>query len=69
MKEENEAKKLTSVKLIPSLYQEFKKVAVDTQITLQKLVNRTIYLYNIDLDFRQRINTTIIPFPSGSVLQ
>ena len=37
--------KLTSVKIIDRNYYEFKKVTLDTDLTLQKFVNRAIDLY------------------------
>jgi len=47
--------KLTSVKVVKELYTEFKQD--DTSpLTLQKLVNRCLYLYQTDPSFRQGIN-------------
>jgi hypothetical protein len=47
--------KLTSVKVVKELYTEFKED--DTSpLTLQKLVNRCLYLYLKDPDFRKGIN-------------
>ena len=37
--------KLTSVKIIESLYNKFKKTSVVTEMTLQKLTNRCVDLY------------------------
>lgn len=49
-------KKLTSVNIIEDLYRDFKLLAIDDTINLQKLVNRSIYLYNSDELFREKIN-------------
>ena len=41
--------KLTSVKLLKSLYLDFKKTTINTSMTLQKLTNRSIDLYLSEL--------------------
>jgi hypothetical protein len=48
--------KLTSVKIINEVYNEFKKASVDDKINLQQVVNRAINLYISDKDFRNKIN-------------
>lgn len=48
--------KLTSVNLIEDVYAEFKKNIVSSDLTLQKVVNRTLDLYNSDEDFRRKID-------------
>ncbi len=48
--------KLTSVHLVEDLYKKFKVKAIDGEINLQKLVNRSLDLYNKDESFRERIN-------------
>tara|TARA_Y100000361_G_C11024460_1_gene271391 strand:+ start:191 stop:385 length:195 start_codon:yes stop_codon:yes gene_type:complete len=45
--------KLTSVKVIESLYNKFKIKTVGTDMTLQKLTNRCVDLYLNDDDFRE----------------
>jgi len=52
----NEQTKLTSVKIIKDLYTQFKKVTLDEKITLQQFVNRTLNLYIVDNEFKNRIN-------------
>ncbi len=49
--------KLTSVKLLQSLYERFKLATINTRMTLQKLTNRSIDLYLTDDDFRDKIET------------
>ena len=44
----NKETKLTSVKIIDDLYKNFKSKVVQNGFNLQKLVNRSIYLYNQD---------------------
>ena len=48
--------KLTTVKIIKNLYSKFKKISFDSNITLQKLVNRSVDKYLEDEDFRTEIN-------------
>ncbi len=44
--------KLTSVKVIESLYNKFKISTVGTDMTLQKLTNRSVDLYINNEEFR-----------------
>ena len=48
--------KLTSVKILNSLYNRFKLVTVNTQMSLQKITNRSVYLYINDKEFRHKID-------------
>lgn len=49
---------LTSVKLIPELYDKFKveKISNNNSLTLQQLVNRSIELYLSDSKYRKRLD-------------
>ena len=57
--------KLTSVKVLPTIYDKFK---FSSDITLQKLVNRSIDLYIKDKTFRQQITEYTLLKVSGSAL-
>jgi hypothetical protein len=48
--------KLTTVKIIKDIYSKFKRISFDSDITLQKLVNRSVNKYVEDEDFRNEIN-------------
>lgn len=48
--------KLTTVKIIKDVYSKFKKISFDSNITLQKLVNRSVNKYIEDEEFRNEIN-------------
>jgi hypothetical protein len=48
--------KLTTVKIIHDVYSKFKKISFDSNITLQKLVNRSLEKYTEDEQFRSEIN-------------
>ena len=60
--------KLTSVKIIKSLYNSFKLATVNTKMTLQKITNRSVYLYMNDDEYRDKIETTDELTISGSNL-
>ena len=49
---------LTSVKIDSDLRKQFKILSIQDNMTLQKLINRTIYLYKKDKAFRKRILET-----------
>ena len=49
--------KLTSVKLLESLYERFKLNTVNTKMTLQKLTNRSVDRFLTDEQFREEIET------------
>lgn len=48
--------KLTSVNVLEDVYNKFKVKAVNSEINLQKLVNRSLDLYNNDETFRDKVN-------------
>jgi hypothetical protein len=47
--------KLTSVKIITSLYKKFKGVALSEEFTLQKLVNRSMDRYLKEEEYKKSI--------------
>lgn len=51
-----DSKKLTSVKVEQELFQEFKEECVRYKFSLQKLVDRSIYLYLTDEEYKQRLH-------------
>ena len=63
-----ENSKLTSVKIIESLYNKFKKTSVGTEMTLQKLTNRCVDLYLKDDGFKQLVDENDDLTISGSKL-
>jgi|TARA_B100002019_G_scaffold120791_1_gene103726 hypothetical protein len=58
--------KLTSVKIIESLYEQFKLNTVNTKMTLQKLTNRSVDRFLTDEKFREEIETYDNLIVSGS---
>ena len=60
--------KLTSVKIIESLYNKFKKSSIGTEMTLQKLTNRCVDLYINNEKFRELVEENENLKISGSKL-
>lgn len=58
--------KLTSIKILKDVYSSFKQVSFDSDVTLQKLVNRTVERYVTDEEFRQEMNEYLKLQISGS---
>ena len=58
--------KLTTVKIVKDIYSSFKRISFDSNITLQKLVNRSVDKYIEDEDFRNEINNYDQLIESGS---
>ena len=58
--------KLTSVKILESLYERFKLNTVNTKMTLQKLTNRSVDRFLQDEKFREEFETYDNLVVSGS---
>ena len=63
MKEET---KLTSVKILKSLYEQFKFKTVNSSMNLQKLVNRSMHNYLHDAAIKEQMESYDELFISGS---
>jgi|TARA_B100000073_G_scaffold250391_1_gene210632 uncharacterized protein (DUF4415 family) len=53
----NDIWKLTSIKVLSDVYKKFKDQGKGNNITLQKLVNRSMYMYLNDSDFAEKIQS------------
>ena len=58
--------KLTSVKVISELYKKFKNETIESEFSLQKLVNRTLDLFVYDEEVRKKILEHDNLYQSGS---
>jgi predicted transcriptional regulator len=58
--------KLTTVKILNEIYSKFKQTAFDTNTTLQRVVNRSLYKYVNDETFRESIDNERSLIVSGS---
>lgn len=57
--ESNKEKQLTSVRIPNKLFDEFRVLSIRTKFTLQKLVERSAYLYVTDEEFRKQIHNQL----------
>ena len=58
--------KLTSVNIFEDRYRQFKQLNLDSKMTLQKLVNRSLELYLSDEEYRVLIDEMLDLQDSGS---
>ena len=61
-------KKITTVKVLTELYNDFKRLNIETGFSLQKLVNRSMDLYVLDEQFKDKIQSYNNLIASGSRL-
>jgi hypothetical protein len=54
----NHETSFTSIHIFKDKYTLFKESGVTSGMTLQKLVNRCVYLYTNDADFKAKIDAT-----------
>jgi len=59
---------ITSVKIPDVLYEDFKVMSVRTKMNLQDIVERTIYLYLTNNDYRMKLHETYSTYYTGSCL-
>jgi hypothetical protein len=58
--------KLTSVKILKEVYSKFKKVSFESNMTLQKIVNRSLDKYINEEEYRESMNSYVELQASGS---
>jgi len=58
--------KLTTVKILKDVYSKFKKISFDSNVTLQKIVNRSLEKYTSDENFKNSIDNYTDLQVSGS---
>jgi hypothetical protein len=58
--------KLTTVKILKEVYSKFKRYSFDYDLSLQKLVNRSLHKYTTDEIYRKSINECNDLIASGS---
>ena len=59
--------KLTSVKIVDHLFEDFKVASIRHKFNLQKLTNRALHLYLTDEEFRKQIHNHTALTVSGSL--
>jgi hypothetical protein len=58
---------LTSVKVHSDLFNDFKIFCIKTKFSLQKLVDRSMYHYVKDEEFRNKLHNPVNLSPTGSL--
>ena len=67
MKEKTQ-KSTTTVKIPDNAYSDFKMMSIRTKLNLQDLVERSVYLYLTDTNYRFKIHQTLETEYTGSDL-
>jgi hypothetical protein len=62
-----EDKILTSVKVPEKLFEDFKVMCVRTKFSIQKLTERSMYLYLTDENFRKTLHNQLNTSYTGSI--
>ena len=58
---------LTTVRLKEKLFEDFKQVSILNKVTMRNLIERSMYLYMIDPDFKRQINNQLNTYYTGSI--
>jgi len=58
---------LTTVRLKEKLFEDFKQVSILNKVTMRNLLERSMYLYMIDVDFKRLINNQLNTYYTGSI--
>jgi hypothetical protein len=65
---ENKKRMTTTIKVYEDAYSDFRVMAVKTKLNFQDLVERSMYLYLTDTDYRYKIHQTFNTNYTGSEL-
>ncbi len=58
---------LTTVRLKEKLFEDFKQVSILNKITMRNLLERSMYLYMTDVEFKKNINNQLNTYYTGSI--
>ena len=58
---------LTTVRLKEKLFEDFKQVSILNKVTMRNLLERSMYLYMIDPEFKRQINNQLNTYYTGSI--
>ena len=58
---------LTTVRLKEKLFEDFKQVSILNKITMRNLLERSMYLYMTDAEFKKNINNQLNTYYTGSI--
>jgi hypothetical protein len=58
---------LTTVRLKEKLFEDFKQVSILNKITMRNLLERSMYLYMTNVEFKRNINNQLNTYYTGSI--
>lgn len=58
---------LTTVRLKEKLFEDFKQVSILNKVTMRNLLERSMYLYMTDVEFKKTINNQLNTYYTGSI--
>ena len=58
---------LTTVRLKEKLFEDFKQASILNRITMRNLLERSMYLYMTDIEFKRNINNQLNTYYTGSI--
>jgi len=58
---------LTTVRLKEKLFEDFKQVSILNKVTMRNLLERSMYLYMVDIEFKRLINNQLNTYYTGSI--
>ena len=58
---------LTTVRLKEKLFEDFKQDSILNKITMRNLLERSMYLYMTDIEFKRNINNQLNTYYTGSI--
>ena len=58
---------LTTVRLKEKLFEDFKQVSILNKLTMRNLLERSMYLYMTDPEFKRNINNQLNTYYTGSI--
>ena len=58
---------LTTVRLKQRLFEDFKHVSIINKVTMRNLLERSMYLYMTDIEFKKNINNQLNTYYTGSI--
>lgn len=58
---------LTTVRLKEKLFQDFKQISILNKITMRNLLERSMYLYMTNVEYKRNINNQLNTYYTGSI--
>lgn len=58
---------LTTVRLKQRLFEDFKQISILNKVTMRNLLERSMYLYMTDVEFKRNINNQLNTYYTGSI--